>query len=126
MPTTTPFRFHLSVSLVLAAAGSVVLWYLLGSKFGWLPVLLSWFIAVNLVTFLYYGFDKHRASAAGRRVPETVLHLLATLGGSAGAWAGMNLFRHKTIKGTFRLLFFVIVWFQLLAIAWILKMLYWP
>jgi uncharacterized membrane protein YsdA (DUF1294 family) len=51
-------------------------------------------------------------------VPERVLLGLALLGGSPGAWAGMTLFRHKTVKGRFRLAFAVIVALQLGLAAW--------
>src|SRR5205085_951689 len=62
-------------------------------------VLAAWLQAINLTAFGYYAFDKQRAREAGRRVPELVLHGLALLGGSLGAFAAMQLFRHKTIKG---------------------------
>jgi uncharacterized membrane protein YsdA (DUF1294 family) len=64
-------------------------WYL-----GWL---LSWSVA----TFALYGIDKRQARAHGLRVPEMVLHGLALVGGAAGGWAGMFVFRHKTQHAVF-------------------------
>lgn len=52
--------------------------------------------AVNVVAFAVYGADKRRAKKGKRRVPEKTLFLLAAVGGSAGALAGMRSFRHKT------------------------------
>ncbi len=60
-------------------------------------------IAVNLITFVIFGYDKHQAKAGGRRVPERVLFLLAAVGGSIGALAGMYYFHHKTLHTSFRL-----------------------
>ena len=51
---------------------------------------------VNLISFAVYGADKRRAKKERRRVPEKTLFLLALIGGSVGAWAGMYTFRHKT------------------------------
>ena len=56
---------------------------------------------LTLLTLLVYAWDKWRAKRGGRRVPEKTLHGLALLGGFAGAWAGMSLFRHKTQKPVF-------------------------
>ena len=58
--------------------------------------LLLYLAAVNVATFLVYGTDKRRAKKDKRRVPEKTLFLLALIGGSVGAWAGMYAFRHKT------------------------------
>lgn len=58
--------------------------------------LLLYLAAVNVATFLVYGSDKRRAKKDKRRVPEKTLFLLALIGGSVGAWAGMYAFRHKT------------------------------
>src|SRR5262245_38455989 len=52
-----------------------------------------------------YGLDKRRAAHGGRRVPEGTLHLLAFLGGWPGALLGQRLFRHKTQKVPFRIVF---------------------
>jgi len=56
---------------------------------------LIWLIAVNLIIFAFYGYDKFMAINKRGRVPEIVLHLLALAGGFAGGWAGMFIFRHK-------------------------------
>lgn len=58
--------------------------------------LLLYLAAVNVATFLVYGSDKRRAKKDKRRVPGKTLFLLALIGGSVGAWAGMYAFRHKT------------------------------
>lgn len=51
---------------------------------------------MNILTFCLMGIDKHRARTRQWRIPERVLFGAALLGGSAGAWAGMYLFHHKT------------------------------
>ncbi len=66
-------------------------------------IALIWFATFSLVTFLAFGFDKWRAGRSGRRVSEFALVMLAALGGWLGGLIGMNLFRHKTAKWTFKL-----------------------
>ena len=78
-----------------------------------LDPLLSWLLAVNLVTFLTYGYDKRIAGSGRMRVPERVLLLLALAGGSPAALLGMRLFHHKTAKSSFQQKF----WLVLLAQA---------
>lgn len=73
---------------------------------------LAWLVGVNLSTFAYYGYDKIRAKMNLSRVPEVVLHGLALVGGTLGAVLAMRLFRHKTVKGSFRLLFVLILAIQ--------------
>lgn len=51
---------------------------------------------MNMLAFCLMGIDKHRARTRQWRIPERVLFGAALLGGSAGAWAGMYLFHHKT------------------------------
>ena len=59
-------------------------------------------LAVNIATFLLYGIDKYKAKKAKWRIPETTLLLLAVLGRSIGAWAGMRLWHHKTMHKKFK------------------------
>jgi uncharacterized membrane protein YsdA (DUF1294 family) len=68
-------------------------------------IALTWFLVASTITFLVFGFDKWRANGVRRRVPEFTLVSLAALGGWPGGLLGMNLFRHKTAKWTFKLKF---------------------
>jgi len=81
--------------------------------------LLVFLLLTNLVAFLAMGLDKWRARRGARRTPERTLLLLALPGAAPGAWAGMQTFRHKTIKGSFRLKMFLVSSVQVAAVyAW--------
>jgi uncharacterized membrane protein YsdA (DUF1294 family) len=114
-------RTHLAVSFTAAAVLALLLWLAIGRPAYLGPCLIAWLVGVTVTTFFYYGYDKRQARVGGRRVPELVLHLLAALGGSAGAYAGMRVFRHKTVKGRFRLLFWFIVAAQAALLAWAVR-----
>lgn len=60
--------------------------------------------AMNILAFLLFGLDKHRARNRRRRIPESALLTSAFFFGAPGAWLGMYLFRHKTKKTVFRIL----------------------
>lgn len=59
-------------------------------------LIITYLILVNAVAFLLMLADKHKAKKGAWRIPEATLIGSALLGGSIGAIAGMNLFRHKT------------------------------
>ena len=59
-------------------------------------------LVFNGITFLVYGIDKWKAQHKRWRIPESTLLLLAALGGSIGAWTGMNVWHHKTQHRKFR------------------------
>ena len=61
------------------------------------------YVALSLVTFLIYAWDKRQAVRGGWRVPEARLHLLSLVGGFAGAALAMALVRHKRQKLAFHL-----------------------
>lgn len=65
-------------------------------------LLISALFAVNTFVFLLYGLDKWQAQRRGWRVSEQAL-LLSSIAGPFGAFAGMQLFRHKTKKTVFLL-----------------------
>ncbi|TPG98057.1 DUF1294 domain-containing protein [Pseudomonas caspiana] len=64
---------------------------------------------VSLLAFLLYWSDKRRARADHWRTPENVLHAVELAGGWPGALLAQQLFRHKTRKVSFQLLFWMIV-----------------
>ncbi|MCR5383951.1 MAG: DUF1294 domain-containing protein [Saccharofermentans sp.] len=64
-------------------------------------ILVYYLILVNLVAFLLYGVDKAYAKTGARRIPEKTLLFWAWIGGSIGAFLGMNIFHHKTLKAKF-------------------------
>ncbi len=58
-------------------------------------------LAINFLAFFVAGWDKLAAKSQWRRVPEKTLFTLAALGGAAGLWCAMQLFRHKTKHKSF-------------------------
>lgn len=96
---TTGRRSRMAPVPLLAAA----IWVLaagVGFAAG-LPPYFAWLIGGSVATLLVYGADKRQARRGGWRVPERLLFGLALLGGVAGAWGGMALFRHKTRHAAF-------------------------
>jgi uncharacterized membrane protein YsdA (DUF1294 family) len=73
--------------------------------------------AINLVTLALFGIDKALARGGYRRVRESTLLWLALIGGTAGAYAGRGLFRHKTRKEPFSSRLFAIAVLQAVALG---------
>lgn len=63
---------------------------------------LYYLLVVNTLTFLLYGIDKYKAKKARWRISEATLLMMAVIGGSIGAWAGMKLWHHKTMHKKFK------------------------
>ncbi len=64
-------------------------------------ILVYYLILVNLTAFILYGTDKSYAKKGARRIPERTLLFWAWIGGSIGAFLGMKVFHHKTLKPKF-------------------------
>lgn len=73
----------------------------------WWPLAL--YPAMSLVSVMLYWQDKHQARQQAWRTPERVLHASELLGGWPGALLAQQLFRHKTRKLSYQLLFWAIV-----------------
>ena len=117
MPIHKPKKYFLILAIIL-----IVILSFLFSHFIKIHFLYAYLISINLITLLFYGYDKQQARSNGFRIPEVVLHLLALIGGSPGALLGQILFRHKTRKVKFSFVFIMIVIIQVVVIAvWVSK-----
>lgn len=81
-----------------------------------LPTVWTHIVAVNLVGFLFYAYDKLAAMRSWGRIPEIVLHLLVFLGATPMAIVAQQLFWHKTTKRRFQVVFWSIALLQVLII----------
>jgi uncharacterized membrane protein YsdA (DUF1294 family) len=77
-----------------------------------MEVLLLYFLFINVLVFIFAGYDKSQARKNNRRIPEKTLFLMALIGGSPGLLTAMLLFRHKTSKTSFIVKFAVILAIQ--------------
>ena len=82
---------------------------------GWL---LTWLVAINLVTFAAYAWDKSQSRRTGaQRVRERTLWILCLAGGVVGAWLAFFALRHKTRHQSFWLVQIVasVLWAAILV-----------
>ena len=68
----------------------------------YLHIALIYLAVINVVTFFMYGIDKWKAKKSKWRIREAALLGLAVLGGSIGAWLGMQVWHHKTQHKKFK------------------------
>jgi uncharacterized membrane protein YsdA (DUF1294 family) len=106
MSKRDPKRFFFAIAIILIAAVSGLLWWM------HVNVLYAFLIGMSVIAFTFYGYDKRQAVRNRPRIPELVLHILALLGGTPGAFLGQLVFRHKTKKLRFRIVFLAIVLLQ--------------
>ena len=86
-----------------------------------LPALILWvYVAVSLITYLVYAFDKTAAKDGAWRIREATLHWLSLAGGWPGALIAQQTLRHKSRKRSFRSVFWMTVFVNVGIFAWIL------
>lgn len=73
------------------------------------PIPLIAYPVVSLAVYFVYARDKLSAIRGSRRVPEDSLHLLEALGGWPGAYIAQQTMRHKTVKTSYQVVYWVIV-----------------
>lgn len=99
------------VFLVLVAAASLT---------GRLPKeVLVLYLVASVVAFIAYAVDKSAALNNRWRTKENTLHLLALVGGWPGALAAQWLLRHKSSKASFQTAFWMTVFLNCAALAWL-------
>lgn len=85
-----------------------------------MELILIYLVTVNAAGFLLMMVDKYKAKKKLWRIPEKTLLGVALIGGSIGAYAGMQIFRHKTKHPKFYIGIPVILALQLIAAAYFL------
>ena len=83
-------------------------------------IILYYLLAINIASFFLYGIDKYKAKKGKWRISEATLLLMAVIGGSIGAWAGMRLWHHKTMHKKFKYGIPVIIIFQVALAVYLL------
>jgi len=86
-----------------------------------LQAVLIYMAVVSVVGFFAMGLDKAKAKAGAWRIPEKTLMLLAFVGGGAGVWLGMEVFRHKTKHLQFKYGVPVITVLEFVAVCYVLS-----
>lgn len=88
----------------LPVYGVVTYWT---SGVSWLPAAI--YALMSVIAFALYGYDKKQARVDAQRTPEKLLHATELLGGWPGALLAQQVFRHKTRKFSYQLVFWLIV-----------------
>lgn len=78
------------------------------------------FVLMSLITFVVYAIDKRAAQKGSWRTPEANLHVLALLGGWPGAMIAQQALRHKSKKTSFRVVYWITVILNSMAVVWLL------
>ena len=82
-------------------------------------IILGYFLAVNITSFLLYGIDKFKARKNLWRISEATLLTMAAIGGSIGAWVGMRIWHHKTMHKKFKYGIPVIIILQIALVVYL-------
>ena len=86
-----------------------------------IQTIVYYLITLNIVTFFVYGIDKWKAKQGSWRISETILLMLAVIGGSIGALLGMQVWHHKTMHKKFKYGLPLILLAQIALIYFIIK-----
>lgn len=85
-------------------------------------LIIIYLVIVNIVAYAMMGIDKRKAQKKEWRISEAALFMSALLGGSIGAIAGMQRFRHKTKHWYFKFGMPAILILQLALAVYLLVM----
>lgn len=97
----------------LALALGLGLWWIVRG----LTPMRAWLVAINVVSFCTFAYDKLTAQLDAERVPESILLAMSAAGGIAGALAGMVVFRHKVAKAEFKIRMLGVLILQVVVVA---------
>jgi uncharacterized membrane protein YsdA (DUF1294 family) len=116
-PTSRMWGSAGSSDQLSVAGGGPIVFFTLFAAFlaaalitGKLPLtVLGVYIAASVVTFIAYAFDKAAAEKEQWRTKESTLHLFGLICGWPGALLRHKVFRHKSRKREFQIVFWTTV-----------------
>ena len=82
-----------------------------------MTALLAYLGLVNVIACVVFLIDKRQARRGLHRLSERALLLLCLLGGSVGAFLGMQIMQHKTHKRWFQMQFQSILLMQVAGLV---------
>ena len=88
------------------------------NKLSWLVI--AWYVALGLMTYMSYAKDKAAAQNNEWRTPESTLHILSALGGWVGAMVAQTYLRHKSQKPDFCMAYYLTVVINLAGLLFVL------
>jgi uncharacterized membrane protein YsdA (DUF1294 family) len=106
---------HTSVFVLVAFGLAYALVALVRGTAWWVDAL---YLGASALCVVVYGIDKLAARGGHDRVPEAMLLSLGIIGGWPGAIVAQQVFRHKTVKRSFRVLFWLTVAVNIAVFAW--------
>jgi len=112
MPMNKRKRILSSVAALFLTALLISYW----AQISPLIIVLLYF-SMTAITFITYAIDKSRAKHNKWRIKEVTLHVMSLIGGWPGAILGQEFLRHKTVKGRFRIIFYMTVLGNLFVLA---------
>jgi uncharacterized membrane protein YsdA (DUF1294 family) len=83
-------------------------------------IILGVYFIASTMTFILYALDKSAAKGNRWRIEENTLHFCGLIGGWPGALLAQRIFRHKTKKTAFQVVFWITVVLNMGIIAWLL------
>ena len=111
-----------SVVYALAIAGLFLCGMAILMVAGMLPFwLCALYFGASFVAFVVYAWDKMAARGGRSRTPEKSLHLLGLIGGWPGALVARQVFRHKSKKQPFIIVFWGTVAVNVIVLMWLLS-----
>jgi len=108
-------QYAMAAALIVPFGCVVVVLAFLGKT----PLLVPFaYVIVSGLTFIVYGFDKSAAMNGRWRTKESALHLLSLAGGWPGALVAQQMFRHKSRKVEFQVVFWITVLLNCGVLGW--------
>ena len=74
-----------------------------------LLILMFGTLIASLISFLLCDIDKWKAKRKKQRITELTLHRFELIGGWPGSTIGQELFRHKTVKSSYKRWLYMII-----------------